>query len=99
MVIFCACLGAYFLVQRRKRQRNSRENYEFEMINDDDVDEAKQGLTGGRGGRKKRGGELYDAFAGESDEDVFSDDDELYQDTPDHDTGSGSGSGSPRGKI
>lgn len=99
MVVFCAGLGAYFLVQKRKRLRNSRESYEFEMVNDDDVDEAKQGLTGGRGGRRKRGGELYDAFAGESDEDVFSDDDESYQDTPDQDTGSGSGSGSPRDKV
>lgn len=99
MVVFCAGLGAYFLVQKRKRLRNSREDYEFAMINDDDVDEAKQGLTGGRGGRRRRGGELYDAFAGESDEDVFSDDDdEAYQDTPDHDT-SGSGSGSPRDKV
>lgn len=98
MVIFCAGLGAYFVMQKRKRLRNSRDNYEFEMVNDDDVDEAKQGLTG-RGGRKKRGGELYDAFAGESDEDIFSDDDESYQDTPDHDTGSGSGSGSPRNKL
>lgn len=98
MVIFCAGLGAYFLVQRKKRLRNSRDNYEFEMVNDEDLDEAKQGLTGGRGGRRKRGGELYDAFAGESDEDVFSDDDESYQDTPDHDT-SGSGSGSPRDKL
>lgn len=94
MVIFCVGLGAYFLVQKRKRLRNSRDNYEFEMVNDDDLDEAKQGLTGARSGRRKRGGELYDAFAGESDDDIFSDDDESYQDTPDHDTGSGSGSGS-----
>lgn len=99
MIAFCAGLGAYFLMQRRRRLRNSRDHYEFEMVNDDDVDEAKQGLTGTRGARRKRGGELYDAFAGESDEDVFSDDDdESYQDTPDHDTGSGSGSGSPREK-
>lgn len=90
MFIFGACLLAYFWSQKRKRARNSRDNYEFEMVNDDDLDEA-QGLTGKKGGRRKRGGELYDAFAGESDEDVFSDDDDSYQDTP---SGSGSGSGS-----
>ncbi|KAK5948259.1 pheromone processing endoprotease [Knufia fluminis] len=93
MIIFCAGLGAYFLVQRRKRLRNSRDNYEFEMVHDDDVDE-RQGLTGASKGRRRRGGDLYDAFAGESDEEILSDDDESYQDTPDHDTGSGSGSGS-----
>lgn len=98
IVLFCAGLGIYFLVQRRKRLRNSRDSYEFEMLNDDDADDAGQGLTGRRG-RRKRGGELYDAFAGGSDEDVFSDDDESYQDTPDHDTGSGSGSGSPDEKT
>lgn len=88
------------MVQRKKRLRNDRDNYEFEMVNDEDLDEAKQGLTAGRSGRRKRGGELYDAFAGESDDDIFSDDedDQSYQDTPDHDTGSGSGSGSPREK-
>ena len=66
------------------------------MVNDEDLDDARQGLTGSR--RRKRGGELYDAFAGESDEEVFSDedDDDGYhdRDTPDHDTGSGSGSAS-----
>ncbi|KAK5084234.1 pheromone processing endoprotease [Lithohypha guttulata] len=96
MAIFGICLFAYFWQQKRKRQRNSRENYEFEMVNDEDLDDARQGLTGSR--RRKRGGELYDAFAGESDEEVFSDedDDDGYhdRDTPDHDTGSGSGSAS-----
>lgn len=88
-LVFVAALGAYALVQRRKRQRNSRDNYEFEMVNDEDVDEASRGLTGGRSGHRKRGGELYDAFAGESDEDIFSDDDEHeYQDTPSGSAGS-----------
>jgi len=94
MVIFCAGLGAYFLVQRKKRLRNSRDEYEFEMVHDDDMDE-RQGLTGAQKGRRRRGGDLYDAFAGESDDEVLSEDEEgSYQDTPDHDTGSGSGSGS-----
>ncbi|ETI26247.1 hypothetical protein G647_03024 [Cladophialophora carrionii CBS 160.54] len=100
IVVFCVGLGAYFLVQRRKRLRNNpRDAYEFEMVADADDDE-QRGLTShkGRGkGRAKRGGELYDAFAGESDDDLYSDD-EGYQDTPSNDTGSGSRSGSSEGK-
>ena len=98
IVVFCIGLGAYFLVQRRKRLRNNpRDAYEFEMVGDADEDE-QQGLTSRRArgkGRAKRGGELYDAFAGESDDEVYSDD-EGYQDTPD--TGEGSRSGSSEGK-
>ena len=74
IVLFCAGLGAYVFVQRRKRRRSEREDYEFEMLDDEDV-----GLNGGLGGRKKgrRAGELYDAFAGESDEEgLLSDEDE-----------------------
>jgi kexin len=44
---------------------------------DDDEDGARTGMlnggAGGRRGRARRGGELYDAFAGESDEDLLSD--------------------------
>jgi kexin len=100
IVVFCIGLGAYFLVQRRKRLRNNpRDTYEFEMVGDVDEDE-QQGLTSrkGRGsGRAKRGGELYDAFAGESDDELYSDD-EAYQDTPSN-TGTGSRSGSSEGKV
>ncbi|EGE77626.1 kexin [Blastomyces gilchristii SLH14081] len=92
ILIFCAALGVYFLVQRRKRLRNNpRDDYEFEMIDgsddtdplngggDDDGDGAGHMGAGGVGRlgrkqRKKKGGELYDAFAGESDEDLLSDD-------------------------
>ena len=65
----------YFYVQRRKRVRNSRDSYEFEALADQD---ASQGLRGGNGDRrgKRRAGELYDAFAGESDEELFSDEEE-----------------------
>ena len=79
IVLFCAGLGAYFFVQRRKRRRSEREDYEFEMLDDEDV-----ALNGSAAGKKKarRAGELYDAFAGESDEEgLFSDeDDEEYRD-------------------
>ena len=74
IVLFCVGLGIYFFVQRRKRRRSEREDYEFEILDDEDV-----ALNGGVGGKKKgrRAGELYDAFAGESDEEgLLSDDDE-----------------------
>lgn len=97
IVAFCAGLGVYFVVQRRKRLRNNpRDTYEFEMIGDDDYEDDERpgnGHSNARSGkgRARRGGELYDAFAGESDEDLYSD--EEYQDTPDTGTGLGSGSG------
>lgn len=101
IIIFCAGLGIYFFIQRRKRLRNNpRDAYEFEMVGDGDEDE-QRGLTsrGGRGkGRARRGGELYDAFAGESDEDDLYSDEDGYQDTPSNDTGTGSRSGSSEGK-
>lgn len=67
IVLFCAGLGTYFFVQRRKRIRDSRDAYEFDVLGDAD---AATGLTGASSGRRprRRAGELYDAFAGESDE-------------------------------
>ena len=78
IVLFCVGLGAYFFVQRRRRNRINREDYEFEMVDDDDT---TTGLTGGAHGKrqKRRGGELYDAFAGESDEELLSEE-EGYRD-------------------
>lgn len=83
IIIFCIGLGAYFHVQRRKRIRSSpRDDYEFEMIEDEDEMQAGNGQASGR--TQRRGGELYNAFAGESDEELFSDEDEkpLYTDRP-----------------
>ena len=85
IVVFCAGLGAYFIIQRRKRLRNSlRDDYEFEILDDNE--------NNGTKGQKRRGGELYDAFAGESDENLFSEDDgsERYQDVPDRANGASS---------
>lgn len=79
IVLFCAGLGAYFLIQRRKRLRNDpRDSYEFEVLN---TEEDHRGADGGKG-PKRRAGELYDAFAGESDEELdFSDEEgSPYQD-------------------
>lgn len=80
IIVFCIGLGVYFQLQRRKRIRNNpRDDYEFEMIEDDDELHASNGQSGRT---QRRGGELYNAFAGESDEELFSDEDEkpLYKD-------------------
>ncbi|KAL1953797.1 hypothetical protein VTO42DRAFT_2258 [Malbranchea cinnamomea] len=74
ILVFCAALGIYFLVQRRKRLRNNpRDDYEFEMVAADDETGLLgggrgAGGAGGRGAQRRRGGELYDAFAGDSDD-------------------------------
>lgn len=78
--IFCVALGIYFVVQRRKRLRNTpRDDYEFEMVAEDEEGyplsgAAAAGALSGKkqSQRRRRGGELYDAFAGESDEEIFS---------------------------
>ena len=52
------------------------------MIEDEDELNAAHGPSGRT---QRRGGELYNAFAGESDEELFSDDDDekpLYTDRP-----------------
>jgi len=81
IVIFCASIATYFYLARRKRLRNARESYEFEVLNDED-DDAVAGKEGRRTKPKKRAGDLYDAFAGESDEELFSDggSDDEYRD-------------------
>ena len=93
IIVFCAGLGVYFLVQRRKRLNSTRDGYEFEMVNTEDEDEAaRKGLR-----RPRRGGDLYNAFAADSDEELYSDDEsERYEDTPSGSSG-GSGGGSGGG--
>jgi kexin len=92
IIVFCAGLGVYFVVQRRKRRRNNpRDAYEFEMVGDADDDEQVRMTSGRSKGRARRGGELYDAFAGESDDDLYSEED-TYQDTPSNDTNTPAGS-------
>ena len=78
IVLFCTGLGTYFFVQRRRRARINRDDYEFEMVDDEDGTNGVNGRTKGR--RSKRGGELYDAFAGESDEELLSDEEGEYRD-------------------
>lgn len=79
IIVFFIGLGVFFQLQRLKRRRtNPQDDYEFEMIEDEDEVEAMNGS----GRTQRRGGELYNAFAGESDEEIFSDEDhdEPYRD-------------------
>lgn len=78
IVAFCSGLGIYFWIARRRQRRNdSRNNYEFELIDEEEGEGLNRGEKGVAGnGRRTRGGELYDAFAGGSD-DEDDDDDEF----------------------
>ncbi|KAG8625254.1 hypothetical protein KVT40_007005 [Elsinoe batatas] len=87
IVVFCVSLAAWYIITRRRNRRNARDEYEFEMLDEDeaDDDDERGGLMNGGGARKKRrAGELYDAFAeGSEDDDVFSvgdEDDDRYRD-------------------
>ncbi|KAJ5281147.1 hypothetical protein N7478_006519 [Penicillium angulare] len=74
IIVFFIGLGVFFQLQRQKRRRTSpQDDYEFEMIDDEDE---MHPMTGGGGRTQRRGGELYNAFAGESDEEMFSDEEE-----------------------
>ena len=93
IIVFCAALGAFFCIWRRRSTPN-RADYEFEMLDDQDNSGAGAPLSGGTRHRR-RAGELYDAFAGESDEEVFSEDDGEYKDEPERSVISGSGGSTP----
>jgi kexin len=86
IVLFCCGLGIYFYIARRKRLRNNpRNEYEFELLDDEEAEglasgekaAAGKGGPGGAGRRTTRGGELYDAFAGGSDDDDEGDEDDF----------------------
>lgn len=76
ILLFLAVLGGWCIYQRRRRRNRKRwDEYGFEMVDHDDLDDdddrngagargANGYANGGiRGGKKKRAGELYDAFA------------------------------------
>lgn len=79
IVAFCCGLGIYLWLARRRRLRNNtRQDYEFALLEDEEGEGlhgdgagGKGGAGAKKGGRKTRGGELYDAFAGGSDDDDF----------------------------
>ena len=77
IILFCIGLAVYFFIQRRKRLRNARDDYEFDML--DDQTNGNGALAGGKRVRR-RAGELYDAFAGESDEELLSEEEGEYKD-------------------
>lgn len=98
ILAFCCGLGVYLWMARRKRMRNSaRDDYEFELLDEEEAEGLASGEKSARGakGRRTRGGELYDAFAGGSDEE----DDEFggsgaYRDQDNsHSEGSSDGAG------
>lgn len=106
IAVFCCSLSAYLWWARRKRlQNNPRSEYEFELVDGAEDDDGAAGALNGRKG-KRRAGELYDAFAGESDDDLFSESEDGYRDHPDDEvydektglTSGGSGSSSNDGR-
>lgn len=76
IIVFCAGLGIYLFMARRKRLRNNpRDDYEFELLDEEEAEglntgEKNVGVAGapGKKNRRTRGGELYDAFAGGSED-------------------------------
>ncbi|KAI2630387.1 peptidase S8/S53 domain-containing protein [Hypomontagnella submonticulosa] len=86
IVAFCCGLGAWFwFVRRKQRLNNPRDDYEFEPLNADDGGDGL-GAAGEKGPQKRRGGELYDAFAGGSeDEDEESQREHFSIDSDDED--------------
>ncbi len=69
ILIFCSGLGVYLYLARRKRLRNNpRDEWEFDLLEEDEADGLNgTGKTGKKGG-KRRAGELYDAFAAGSED-------------------------------
>lgn len=77
ILLFCIGLGTYLFIQRRKRRRSEREDYEFEELLDEDINPD----AGDARYPKRRAGELYDAFAGGSEDE----DEGLLSETEDED--------------
>lgn len=67
IAVFCSALGIWFYI-RKRRNSSARDEYDFEPLNEDET----EGLNGEK---RTRGRELYDAFAGDDDEDEDEDDD------------------------
>ena len=93
ILIFCIALGTYMFMQRRKKRGIDRDDYEFAVLTEEDGAD-----TGPGGKQRRRGGELYDAFAGESDEELFFSDEETpgYRDEEDEKAGMMGRAESPR---
>jgi len=70
IVIFCSAIGIYLFIARRKRLRNNpRDEWEFDLLEEDEAEGLNGGgKVGGKKGGKRRAGELYDAFAAGSED-------------------------------
>lgn len=74
--VFLLALGVWAWYMRRKKRWMNRDDYGFEMVDHDDNDESAPlangngYANGGAGKRKKRAGELYDAFAEGTDDEA-----------------------------
>lgn len=75
ILLFCLSLGLYFYLARRRRLRNNpRDEWEFDLLEEDEADGLNGGprslSNGGKKGKggKRRAGELYDAFAAGSED-------------------------------
>ncbi|KAH8679756.1 peptidase S8/S53 domain-containing protein [Tricladium varicosporioides] len=89
ILIFCSGMGIYLYMARRKRLRNNpRDEWEFDLLEEDEAEGLNGNGTMNRRGGRRRAGELYDAFAAgsedESDDDFSEGGDErekqLYED-------------------
>jgi kexin len=70
IVAFCSAIGIYLFMARRKRLRNNpRDEWEFDLLEEDEAEGLNGGgKVGGKKGGKRRAGELYDAFAAGSED-------------------------------
>lgn len=62
-----------FMARRKRLRNNPRDEWEFDLLEEDEAEglngAGKMGIGGKRGG-KRRAGELYDAFAAGSEEEL-----------------------------
>lgn len=71
ILVFCAGLGIYLFIARRRRLRNNpRDEWEFDLIEDEEGENlnGQTRAAGAKKGSKRRAGELYDAFAAGSED-------------------------------
>ncbi|KAI7294818.1 hypothetical protein KC340_g16016, partial [Hortaea werneckii] len=85
ILIFLVAFGAWWYRQRRKRHWMARDDYSFEMVGHDEDDSrgdgtrAAGGAAGGAGtGGRPKAKQLYDAFAPDSSEDEFGDEEPFH---------------------
>lgn len=101
ILIFCSGLGVYLYMARLKRIRNNpRDEWEFDLLEEDEADGLNGGKVNGAKRGKRRAGELYDAFAAgseeEDDDDLSEGGDEREKRLYEDDDGEGSGGSSSK---